>query len=222
MPGELGGTELGTRASDGEEEEEGFEELPRPEQVREADTVRILSHSAAGSGSAPCWPLALLLSPQRRAPFAVGPSSSKWIDGDRLTNCPICEVEFGTQHKHITRRHCRRCGGVFCYTCTYDKAALRTWPQGLCLPFTASKTDVHVCSNCYDDCPPPANGLRRCRFCHQRVRARAAFARSAPAAVPIARSAAHARRARTPSPHRPCPLPPPPLPHLPIESLPPP
>ena len=29
---------------------------------------------------------------------------------------------------------------------------------------------VHVCVNCYDSCPPPTDGLRRCRFCHQRVR----------------------------------------------------
>jgi len=104
----------------------------------------------------------------QRIPYAVGPGSVSWVSGDDVTRCSICEVEFGTQHKHVTRRHCRKCGGVFCYTCTYDKAALRTWPD---LPWGGRAIkNVHVCTNCYDVCPPPGDGLRRCRFCHQRVR----------------------------------------------------
>lgn len=127
-------------------------------------TARFVDEDVAPAGG--CFSF---LSP-RRTPLAVGPGSSHWVQGDQVKECPICEVEFGTQHKHVTRRHCRKCGGVFCYTCTYDKAVLRTWPEGMCLPFASAKTSVHVCSNCYDRCPPPADGLRRCRFCHQRVR----------------------------------------------------
>jgi hypothetical protein len=104
-------------------------------------------------------------------PRAVGPTSDCWVSGDELRHCPICEVEFGMQHKHVTRRHCRKCGGLFCYTCTYDKANLRVAPASMCMPFSGKTCTVHVCTNCYDDCPPPADGLRRCRFCHQRVRA---------------------------------------------------
>ena len=68
----------------------------------------------------------------RAIPIAVGPGSSRWVDGDRLQSCPSCDVDFSSLHKHVTKRHCRGRGGVFCYTCTYDKATLRT-PS--CLPF---------------------------------------------------------------------------------------
>ena len=83
-----------------------------------------------------------LFSPRQTIPIAVGPGSSRWVDGDRLQSCPSCDVDFSSLHKHVTKRHCRRCGGVFCYTCTYDKATLRT-PS--CLPLWGSKASVHVC-----------------------------------------------------------------------------
>ena len=108
-------------------------------------------------------------SPRQTIPIAVGPGSSRWVDGDRLQSCPSCDVDFSSLHKHVTKRHCRRCGGVFCYTCTYDKATLRT-PSCLPFSFLGSKASVHVCVDCYDHCPPPEDGRRRCRFCHQRVR----------------------------------------------------
>ena len=105
-----------------------------------------------------------------RTPLQVGPGSSCWVEGETVSHCPLCEVEFGVQHKHVTRRHCRQCGGIFCYMCTYDKAALRTG-AGLGFGLTSGKTsNVHVCTRCYDTCPPPVDGFRRCRFCHQRVR----------------------------------------------------
>ena len=135
----------------------------------ESDTVRILSPAAHASG---CWAWMRCLAPAQRIPVALGPGSPQWVVGERVEKCPICEVEFGigTQHKHVTRRHCRKCGGVFCYLCTYDKATLRTGPGNACMPCSDSKAAVHVCSSCYDQCPPPPDGLRRCRICHQRVR----------------------------------------------------
>ena len=96
--------------------------------------------SGRGGSSSSCFPF---LGPSR-VPFAVRPGSSRWVEGERLEQCPLCEVQFGTQHKHVTKRHCRKCGGVFCYTCTYDKAQLRTWPSGLCLPLGSSKANVRV------------------------------------------------------------------------------
>ena len=152
----------------------GVELQGRELQRMEGDTVRMLSPSEtvessrrASQSLSFCLPLPAL-SVGRRTPMAVGPDSECWVDGENLTNCPDCDVEFGVQHKHVTRRHCRKCGGVFCYTCTYDKAMLRT---GIgCLPFFGPEKSLHVCTSCYESCPPPADGLRRCRFCHQRVR----------------------------------------------------
>eukprot|EP00966_Prymnesium_polylepis_P013894 320381-Prymnesium_polylepis.2 len=31
------------------------------------------------------------------------------------------KVELSVAHNNMTKRHCRHCGGLFCYTCTYDK-----------------------------------------------------------------------------------------------------
>jgi len=142
----------------------------------EAPTARILSRHQPSDGetassTASCWACLPFIQPRRAPAYAVSRGAKCWVEGDSVTHCPICEVEFGTQHKHVTRRHCRKCGGVFCYTCTYDKAALReerAWPE---LGWGGKPPkSVHVCTNCYDSCPPPADGLRRCRFCHQRVR----------------------------------------------------
>ena len=124
----------------------------------------IASLGGTVSGAAASWAAS-----SRKRPVAVGPGSDKWVQGDSVTHCGICEVEFSAAHKHVTRRHCRRCGEVFCYTCTYDKVGLRQ-PGAGCLPWTGATTNLHVCSACYDCVPPPADGLRRCRFCHQKVR----------------------------------------------------
>ena len=40
-------------------------------------------------------------------PVALGPGSEDWVQGENVDNCPLCEVQFGVQHKHVTRRHCR-------------------------------------------------------------------------------------------------------------------
>jgi hypothetical protein len=141
-------------------------------EMHEGPSVRILSAAPSSANKPSVLRGCLKFGSVSSVPFAVGPNSPCWVNGEHMHGCPSCGVEFGTQHKHITRRHCRKCGGVFCYTCTYDKATLRVWPGSLCLPFlsSSSQTNVHVCVSCYDQCPPPADGLRRCRFCHQRVR----------------------------------------------------
>lgn len=145
-------------------------EFDTPTRGEESPSHAILSHAhesdsgTSASFLSSCFPF---LKP-RGGNYAVGPGSSCWVEGQSVTHCPICEVEFGTQHKHVTRRHCRKCGGVFCYTCTYDKALLRSWTD-LAWGVNAAKS-VHICTSCYESCPPPVDGLRRCRFCHQRVR----------------------------------------------------
>ena len=173
-----------------------------PPCAAEAPSSRILPQcrqpsdaKSTGTVGMPRWWMCFPLLRRPRAPYAVGPSSPCWVDGENLTSCSICEVSFGTQHKHVTRRHCRMCGGVFCYTCTYDKAELRTWPQ---LSWKANATkSVHVCADCYTSCPTPADGLRRCRFCHQRVRrARSVPSHSASAFRSAAR-AGHTLHAHT-------------------------
>lgn len=112
-------------------------------------------------------------------PFALDPSSSRWQDPGATTQCPLCYVEIDATLKHTRRRHCRRCGDIFCYMCTYDKSALLQrkgsgFVGGLvsCLPCLVppTPTQCHVCLNCYDELPPPADLLRRCRFCGQKVR----------------------------------------------------
>ena len=101
---------------------------------------------------------------------AMDESDVHWMVRESVNHCPICEVELGTQHKNVTKRHCRHCGGVFCYTCTYDKVTLRHHPPDAWFPCTTKLSEMHVCSRCYDLAPPPADGLRRCRICHQKVR----------------------------------------------------
>ena len=188
-----------------ETELQALPETPRQQTQRILSTTERSTFDVAAPSSS-CWSWLRPSPPRQRAPFAVGPGSSTWVEGEGLTHCSICEVEFGVQHKHVTKRHCRKCGGVFCYTCTYDKAQLRTWGSGLCLPLGSSKASVHVCSNCYDSCPPPSDGLRRCRFCHQRVRRLSRLVPSPRVLYPLASSSSSSCDDPLPGSHR-APLP---------------
>ena len=116
-----------------------------------------------------------IAAPIRRPPMALTDASDRWENKDSVTctNCPICRVEYSTQHKHVTKRHCRLCGRVFCYGCTYDKVQLTRKQDDGCWPLrppSLKNAESHVCSTCYDTLPPPDDGLRRCRLCHQKVR----------------------------------------------------
>ncbi|KAL1520824.1 hypothetical protein AB1Y20_022386 [Prymnesium parvum] len=163
-----------------------------PSQLPEADTAHFLEHPPLAPSSslpdlhAPSPPastsaLAAAFRSLSRAlchphsvapahPHAIDSRSADWVSRDDVVHCPICQVELGTQHKNITKRHCRLCGGVFCYTCTYDKITLRHAPEGVCFPTASRLAEMHVCVRCYDLAPTPADGLRRCRICHQKVR----------------------------------------------------
>ena len=79
---------------------------------------------------------------------AADQNSACWVNRDNVAHCPLCEVELGVQHKNVTKRHCRHCGGLFCYTCTYDKVTLRHHPEGACFPWTTRLQEMHVCTRC--------------------------------------------------------------------------
>jgi hypothetical protein len=105
--------------------------------------------------------------------LALDASSAKWQE--QATHCSACGVELSSTLKQTRRRHCRCCGEIFCHLCTYDKAPLMKLPSTLvagCLPCLVPRVRVHchVCTSCYDELPPPADRLRRCRFCSNKVR----------------------------------------------------
>eukprot|EP00965_Chrysotila_dentata_P189756 6173493-Pleurochrysis_carterae.AAC.3 len=118
---------------------------------------------------------AIALSPAEcdASTFALDQSSPLWQEHASGPRCELCETEFGAQHKHVSRRHCRQCGRIYCYLCTYDKASLplQSRHSGCvpCLPRPTKMVDVHVCTKCYDGLPMPMDGLRRCRYCGQKV-----------------------------------------------------
>lgn len=72
-------------------------------------------------------------------PFGIIKDSVRpayWIPDENVTNCAVCDVEFGPK---FSKHHCRDCGKVVCDKCSAEKRTvpLRGWDY-----------PVRVCDNC--------------------------------------------------------------------------
>ena len=70
-----------------------------------------------------------------------------WVPSARATECRICAKAFSRMRQ---KHHCRKCGDVFCGTCSSGRETLRAYGYN---------RPVRVCDNCYatgDDAPATA------------------------------------------------------------------
>ena len=59
--------------------------------------------------------------------------SRRWVDDESVTACQQCEEPFTML---VRRHHCRKCGGIFCYSCSSFTLVLPSSnkPQRVCQP----------------------------------------------------------------------------------------
>jgi len=71
-------------------------------------------------------------------PVAGGAALPRWQDDEEVSNCARCNAAFSML---IRKHHCRKCGKIFCATCSNKKRALPTFDM---------KDPVRLCDGCDD------------------------------------------------------------------------
>eukprot|EP00937_MAST-01D_sp_MAST-1D-sp2_P001402 g1402.t1 len=61
-----------------------------------------------------------------------------WVNDASVKVCPKCSISFDWL---VRKHHCRKCGGVFCDSCSKKKVVL---------PGSGSTKPVRCCDDCYD------------------------------------------------------------------------
>ncbi|KAJ7699954.1 hypothetical protein B0H17DRAFT_1158003 [Mycena rosella] len=107
-------------------------------QLSQAPDFRVPTHEAPQKVLAPRW------SP---TPHQM---HGQWERDETVHQCRDCQRRFG----FLTRRHCRRCGRIFCDRCSVYRALLDPSDivQDPAFPdTTASASSQRVCSSCHDE-----------------------------------------------------------------------
>eukprot|EP01065_Artemidia_motanka_P021069 TRINITY_DN250_c1_g3_i1.p1 TRINITY_DN250_c1_g3~~TRINITY_DN250_c1_g3_i1.p1 ORF type:complete len:386 (+),score=109.00 TRINITY_DN250_c1_g3_i1:226-1383(+) len=85
----------------------------------------------------------------------------QWQSDDSVVCCGQCASMFGIA---VRRHHCRRCGGVFCGSCTSQRRSLP-----LCYGYGLD--EVRVCAPCAERVPTQMRSPVHCSTCRRRQRA---------------------------------------------------
>ncbi|KAJ7047493.1 FYVE-domain-containing protein, partial [Mycena alexandri] len=107
-------------------------------QLSQAPDFRVPTHEAPQKVPAPRW---------APTPHQM---HAQWERDDTVHQCRDCQRRFN----FLTRRHCRRCGRIFCDRCSVYRALLDpsdivqdpAFPES-----TASASSQRVCSSCHDE-----------------------------------------------------------------------
>ena len=81
----------------------------------------------------------------------------RWVDDESVNTCQQCQEPFTMM---VRRHHCRKCGGIFCYTCSSFTLVLPSSnkPQRVCQPcqrgwsLTASYADIRHRARIQNEC----------------------------------------------------------------------